>query len=38
MYVTLYDVVDVRNDKHYSVVIVSTKNARFFKPIGDDAE
>ena len=38
MYVILYDVVDVRSDKHYSVVIVSTKNAHFFKPIGDDAE
>jgi hypothetical protein len=38
MYVTLYDVFDIRSNKHYSVVIVSTKNARFFKPIGDEAE
>ena len=31
--ITLYNVRDIRNDREYSVVIVSAKKARFFVPI-----
>ena len=33
--VTLYNVTDIRNGRHYSVVVVSEEKARFFVKDGD---
>jgi hypothetical protein len=36
--VTLYDVIDIRTGKHYSVVKVKESKARFFIPANDNEE
>lgn len=36
--VTLYNVMDIRDNRCYSVVIVSARKARFFVPIVGDEE
>lgn len=32
--ITLHDVIDIRDGRHYSVVIVSQRKAKYFVPAG----
>ena len=34
--ITLYNQIDIRSGKHYSVVVISEKNARYFEPIPEE--
>lgn len=34
--ITLYDVIDIRTNKHYSVVRVNEKKAKWFIPADED--
>lgn len=34
--ITLYDVIDIRNGQHYSVVVVSERKAKYFVPANED--
>lgn len=35
MYITLYDVIDTRTEKHHSVVVVKEKDVRWFIPANE---
>lgn len=37
-YVTLFDVIDTRTNKHHSVVVVKQRYARFFVPYDEVSE
>lgn len=34
--ITLYNVIDIRNDNFYSVAIVKERNAKWFKEVEDE--
>ena len=33
--ITLYDVIDIRNNRHYSVVVVKESKAKWFIPANE---
>ena len=36
--VTLYNVIDIRNEKYHSVVKIKAKDAKYFIPVNDEGE
>jgi hypothetical protein len=36
--IVLYDVIDIRSDRHYTIAVVSPKNLKYFISVNNEGE